>query len=189
MPIPDEREDFWAFSVSTYPSARDQFLWLQNQAGLEVNIVLLCCWAADRGRQLGAVELGAVLQAVEEWNTHVVRPIRAMRLWMKPMESNPEVKHFRNTVVALELESEKLAQGFMVDVLERGKSRSFSDGFDVVELAVINLTSYLHVSELDIGYQPQRVMAKLVSGVFRKPDGPAIIKMFQRSLDANCRVY
>tara|TARA_B100001123_G_scaffold321282_1_gene360321 strand:+ start:141 stop:698 length:558 start_codon:yes stop_codon:yes gene_type:complete len=183
MPISDEREDFWTFSVLTYPKARDEFLWLQDHAGLEVNILLLCLWAADKGRQLGGLEFSVVSKAIEDWNQHVVRPMRVMRRWMKPMATSCEIKYFRDTVAALELEGEKFAQGLMIDALATRQSRFCHDRVDPVELAVINLTTYLRACELDIGSESRRVITRMMTCVFQKSDRPAIVQMFERALN------
>lgn len=106
---------FWAFSLAVYarPGVEAACLALQERHGLDVNLLLFCCWAAARGRQLDAATLAAAEAAVAGWRNQVVRPMRALRRRLKreiagfPAEP---VDALRRRLLDLELEAERLEQ-------------------------------------------------------------------------------
>jgi uncharacterized protein (TIGR02444 family) len=106
---------FWAFSIAVYdrPGVAAACLALQERHGLDVNLLLFCCWSAAQGRQLDAKSLTAAEAAVAGWRNQVVRPMRALRRRLKreiagfPAEA---VEALRRRLLDLELEAERLEQ-------------------------------------------------------------------------------
>ena len=77
---------FWQFSLRTYakPGVEQACLRLQDRDGADVNIVLLCCWAAASGRgALGTRTLRAAMASVARWQKEVIAPLRAVRRSLK----------------------------------------------------------------------------------------------------------
>ncbi|MBB4211610.1 uncharacterized protein (TIGR02444 family) [Rhodothalassium salexigens DSM 2132] len=73
---------FWAFSLALYgrPGVAELCLTLQDEAGVDVNPLLLCCWlGAERGVRLGDRALADLLAATEAWRREVVIPVRTAR--------------------------------------------------------------------------------------------------------------
>lgn len=77
---------FWQFSLRTYwkPGVEQACLSLQDRDGADVNILLLCCWAAASGRgALGTRTLRAAMSSAKRWQTEVIEPLRAVRRNLK----------------------------------------------------------------------------------------------------------
>ena len=77
---------FWDFSLAVYPreGVESACLELQERHGLDVNLVLFCCWVGASGR--GVIEeddLDRLLAATEPWQKEVVWPIRGVRRRLK----------------------------------------------------------------------------------------------------------
>ncbi|MFT5133339.1 MAG: hypothetical protein ACI9SC_001810 [Gammaproteobacteria bacterium] len=115
-------ETFWDYSVRTYrkDNVPEACLSLQDERGVDVNMLLYCCWfGLTRGsQQLESFQ--EVFDFSENWALSVVRPLRHVRTWMK-LEGCPDPRipgesclELRNKVKGLELTAEKIQQ----DVLE-----------------------------------------------------------------------
>ena len=113
----DQVADLWAFSLATYgrPGVAAACLALQDRHGLDVNILLYCCWAGRRGRALTAGELADLRAAADPWHDSVVRPLRAARRWLKEQiaaDANSD-ERLRAEIKARELEAERLEQSIL----------------------------------------------------------------------------
>ncbi len=121
MPWPEE--PFWTYSLELYarPGVEAACLELQRRHGVDVNLVLLCCWLATRGIELDQITLARAKRAVVDWQAEVVRPLRALRRRLGATLSQPEPNtvpawwpelagDLRLRVLALELDGEHLAQ-------------------------------------------------------------------------------
>jgi uncharacterized protein (TIGR02444 family) len=88
-PSPDARADeFWAFSLDAYarPGVAAACLRLQDELGLDVNLLLLCCWLARSGRgRLSEDDLAAAEARAAPWRREIVEPLRAIRRALKAM--------------------------------------------------------------------------------------------------------
>ncbi len=71
---------FWDYASALYgrPQVEAACLELQRRHGLDVNLVLLCCWQASRGCALEPATLRRAKAAVASWQAEVVRPLRAL---------------------------------------------------------------------------------------------------------------
>ena len=77
---------FWDFSLRVYGSegVPEACLVLQERYGIDVNVLLYCCWLGASGRgTLDDGEIAAVRGAVEHWHRDVVRAVRAVRQRLK----------------------------------------------------------------------------------------------------------
>ena len=121
---------FWDYSLALYrqPAVEAACLELQRRHGLDVNLVLLCCWQASIGGALDAGRLARAQDAVASWQAEVVRPLRALRQRLKVRLAQPEpgsivarwpelAGRLRSRVLALELDGERLVQLALLDAL------------------------------------------------------------------------
>jgi uncharacterized protein (TIGR02444 family) len=142
---------FWDYSVALYrqPEVEAACLELQRRHGLDVNLVLLCCWQASCGGVLGPDTLRRLRALVASWQAEVVQPLRALRRRLKVQLAAPEPGSIvarwpelaggvRGRALALEIEGERLAQLALADALA-GVSPGASAG---VALAGANLRRY-----------------------------------------------
>ncbi|MDM7946099.1 MAG: TIGR02444 family protein [Oceanibaculum nanhaiense] len=114
--------DFWSFSLDFYgrPGVVDTCLELQDRHGLDVNLVLYCCW---RGDILAQGQIQAAIDLTAPWRTEVVQPLRALRRRLKPgfpPFPDAEALALRKRIADAELEAERLQQQAL-DALARNE--------------------------------------------------------------------
>jgi uncharacterized protein (TIGR02444 family) len=108
---------FWNFSIAVYGASavQDECLSLQDQFGLDVNLVLLCAFlGAVHGVTLTSDDIATVRQEVGQWHEQIVRPLRAVRRHLKTINLQDadaaSAADLRRQVKAAELESERIEQ-------------------------------------------------------------------------------
>jgi len=107
--------NFWNFSLQMYgrPGVAPACIALQDGLGLDVNLLLYCCWHGRACRQLAETDIRRAIAAVEGWQREVVTPLRAVRRRLKsgvaPITAG-ECEALRRKVNDLELEGERIAQ-------------------------------------------------------------------------------
>ena len=109
---------FWTFSLGYYRGAgvSEACLELQDNCGVDVNVVLFLLWQASQKRRLAAGDVKALADKVRPWQIDVIGPIRALRRKLKtdaPLLDKGSAELFRTKIKAIELESEKLQQQAM----------------------------------------------------------------------------
>lgn len=114
--------DFWSFSLDFYarPGVAEACLELQDRHGLDVNLVLYCCW---RGDVLSEAQIQAAIGLTAPWREEAVQPLRALRRRLKPgFPPFPEagVLALRKRIADAELEAERLQQQAL-DALARNE--------------------------------------------------------------------
>jgi uncharacterized protein (TIGR02444 family) len=107
-----EYSGFWAFSMAFYgrPGVAAALLALQDDAGLNINLVLFAIWFGLSGRgRLDARRIAEASRAAQSIEVEVIDPLRALRRRLKAaLES--DVQSLRESIKALEMEAEKAAQ-------------------------------------------------------------------------------
>lgn len=107
--------NFWNFSLQLYrkPGVGQACVALQDGLGLDVNLLLFCCWHGRENRALAEEDIRRAMAAAEGWQREVVQPLRAVRRRLKagvaPV-SAAECEALRRKVNDLELEGERIAQ-------------------------------------------------------------------------------
>ncbi len=135
---------FWSFTLGLYgkPGVAPALIGLQDRLGLDVNMLLYCCWTGADGRLLSRDDLKAVEAVAEPWQSEVVRPLRALRRRLKggfgamPAE---RVQSYRKRVNELEIEGEHIAQNAMGQP-PRGERQA---GASAAAAVAANLKAYL----------------------------------------------
>jgi uncharacterized protein (TIGR02444 family) len=142
---------FWDFSLALYgkPGVAHALIGLQDRLGVDVNMLLYCCWAGAYGRALSADDLAQVEAVAEPWQAEVVRPLRDLRRRLKGgFEGIPSdrVESFRRRLNELEIEGEHVAQNAMA-----GRQRGKREGGAAAPRVVANLRAYLLLRHVMIG--------------------------------------
>lgn len=114
---------FWDYSLELYrqPGVERACLDLQRRHGLDVNLVLLCCWLGTRGIEVERDWHARISAICERWQTAVVHPLRQVRDSLKAEQATPRVDDLpdrwpeltaalRQRVLAAELDGEHLEQ-------------------------------------------------------------------------------
>lgn len=153
--------DFWDFSTSVYrrKDVADTCLALQDRYGLDVNLLLYCCW---RGKILTGEEMAAAIALATPWRDEVVRPLRHLRRALKPgFPPMPEedVQALRERIAAAELDAEKLQQ----QALDAASGRKSAPK---PEAAEANLKTYLALERISADARLEALLAVLRAGAF-----------------------
>jgi uncharacterized protein (TIGR02444 family) len=113
----------WAFALAHYarPGVAEACLTLQNEAGVDVMLLLATTFAAVKHRLLLTPdEIRALNEACRLWREQIVWRLRAIRIELKtgPQPApNSATEPFRSQVKALELAAEKLENQLLVECL------------------------------------------------------------------------
>src|SRR5436190_18631940 len=109
---------FWRFSLHFYrqPKVADACIALQEEAGVDVNLLLFLLWQATQRRALTAADVKALDETIGGWRDTAVIPLRNLR---RALKSSPGLvapntaESFRTRIKAVELEAERLQQEAM----------------------------------------------------------------------------
>ncbi|MEM9254857.1 MAG: TIGR02444 family protein [Pseudomonadota bacterium] len=103
---------FWDFSLLAYQqeSVSDLCMRLQDECGLDVNLLLYAAWQADCGVRLDRQHVLQIETLIAPWRERVVVPLRGLR---QGLRDYPPAAGFRERIKGLELESEHRQQEIM----------------------------------------------------------------------------
>ena len=117
---------FWQFSLRFYrqPQVADTCIALQEERGVDVNLLLFLLWQATRKRAFTAAEVAEIERRVGAWREMTVIPLRTLRRALKsppPLVAGAAAELFRTKVKAVELEAERLQQEALYALAASGK--------------------------------------------------------------------
>jgi uncharacterized protein (TIGR02444 family) len=120
-----ETTPFWRFSLHFYRQAgvSDACIALQDDCGVDVNLLLFLFWLASDGRRLTADEVKKLDDNVRTWRELTIVPIRDTRRKLKGAATLVEPgkqEAFRNKVKAVELDAERLQQEALYEFTRSG---------------------------------------------------------------------
>jgi uncharacterized protein (TIGR02444 family) len=118
---PSPGSPFWRFSLRFYRQheVADACIMLQEEAGLDVNLLLFLLWHATQKRALSAPEVAELERRVAPWRDITVIPLRTMRRALKSppaLVAGASAELFRTRIKAVELEAERLQQEAMYEL-------------------------------------------------------------------------
>jgi uncharacterized protein (TIGR02444 family) len=122
---PSSGSPFWRFSLQFYrlPGVAEACITLQEEAGVDVNLLLFLLWHGAQERRLSNQEVERLEQSVAPWRERAVVPLRAIRRALKSPPGLVEggaAEAFRTRIKAVELEAERLQQEAMHDLVRAG---------------------------------------------------------------------
>ena len=102
----------WDYSLEVYArdGVADALLALQDEFGLDVNMLLYAAWLAARGLQLDTAHLAPLEARVAPWREQVIRPLRRLR---RQWRDYPQAGALRDALKGLELQAEQSQQALM----------------------------------------------------------------------------
>jgi uncharacterized protein (TIGR02444 family) len=111
--------EFWTYSLTSYAEqgVAESCLAVQDQWGLDVNLVLYASWLASIDRRLNEAHLAALNSLIAPWREAVVLPLRGVRRYLREL---PEAQPLREGVKSLELQAEQKQQDMMWDFFRTG---------------------------------------------------------------------
>lgn len=104
---------FWNFSLEFYRQARvrELCLWLQDEFGFDVNLLLFACWLGRESRRLHPQ--GEEWEWIRWWQRNMVEPLRELRR-VEPREGG-----LRPLLAETELKAEQCEQWWLFLARER----------------------------------------------------------------------
>jgi uncharacterized protein (TIGR02444 family) len=123
--IPTSKSPFWRFSVKFYavPGVAPACIELQDQAGVDVNVLFFLLWNATQSRTFSRAQVDDIERKIGAWRDIAVVPLRAVRRALRspPPAIAPDVAEgFRTRIKAVELEAERLQQEALYDLARFG---------------------------------------------------------------------
>ncbi|SFD75244.1 TIGR02444 family protein [Thiohalospira halophila DSM 15071] len=96
------------FAKSLYArfGVREACLYLQDEAGCDVVLVLAGAWLGAQGRRLAPLEWRALEQEAAPWREVVVEPLRSVRRHLKEQSGEPAAGDLRERVQQAEIQAE-----------------------------------------------------------------------------------
>jgi len=111
--IPPLDNPFWQYSLSVYaqPEVARLCLQLQDTWGLNVNLLLLCGWAANQGVRLSSQDFQQLKGAIAPLNQDLTEPLRQLRRSVDEMAIGDDWKaDLKKRLLSLELTMEQMQQ-------------------------------------------------------------------------------
>lgn len=120
------KSPFWRFSVKFYaePGVAQACIDLQDQAGVDVNLLFFLLWNATLNRALSEAEVAELERTIGAWRDMAVVPLRNLRRSLKsppPVMAPDDAEGFRTRIKAVELEAERLQQEAMYNLAQTGR--------------------------------------------------------------------
>ena len=143
--IPESKSPFWRFSIKFYqvPGVAPACIELQDQAGVDVNVLFFLLWLATQSRALNKEQVAEIERSIGAWREMAVVPIRNVRRALKsppPVMSAEAAEGFRTRIKAVELEAERLQQEALFQIAERGPPGSAAGS--PIEAAKASVSAY-----------------------------------------------
>ncbi len=142
---------FWDYSLRLYgaPGVSEACLKLQDEYGLDVNLILFCLWAGTEGPgRITADELATALARTAPWQRQVVERIRWLRRTLKLDElgaTRELVDQFRPAVQELEISAEHVEQLVLASLVPASRGAAGAPA------AVENLLAYFAATGVSPG--------------------------------------
>jgi uncharacterized protein (TIGR02444 family) len=136
---------FWRFSLQFYrqPGVADACIALQEESGVDVNLLMFLLWNAVQRRQFSPDQVDWIESKIAVWRESAVVPLRKVRRALKVptlLVPAPAAEAFRTKIKAMELEAERLQQAAMYDLkphVPRGEEAT-----SPVDAAGANIAAY-----------------------------------------------
>jgi len=119
---PPNQSDLWTWSLERY--ARDGVesgaLKLQDEFGLNVNLLLWACWCAGRYQPLPDLIIRKAIDLTSGWSREVTAPLRTARRFLKtpPPQVDIEMSEsLRTRIKAVEINAEQVEQSILQNLV------------------------------------------------------------------------
>lgn len=159
---------FWDWSLNVYqePEVCKACLRLQDDCGLDVNMLLFCCWTAAIGfAPLNPDLIQAARDLSRRWSLPVTDHLRAARRALKtPMDEAPAelAETLRAGILELELDAERVQQDMLEDLIQLNGEPAAEDHAPS-EIVQENLRAYVAVTGTRLGHSHRRALDHLIA--------------------------
>lgn len=162
--------DFWTWSLDRYErgGAAELLLRLQDEHGLNVNLLLWCCWSAEFFEPVPGPVLREAETRTHDWNARVTAPLRSVRRYLKKGEEDEKKprKALRKLVKDAELEAERVEQT-RLETLAIVQLAPLSAAAGAAARAAKNLQLYAEQSDAERSEEKASSSADLLPALFQ----------------------
>ena len=164
---------FWRFSLRFYrqPKVADACIALQEEAGVDVNLLLFLLWHATQSRALSPAEVADLERRIGAWRDATVIPLRAVRRALKSPPGLVEpatAEAFRTRIKQVELEAERLQQEAMYELAR--PSLLGREAPSPQDAARANIAAYAPLCRSPFPLAEIETLLAALSGLERKPE-------------------
>lgn len=172
--------DLWDFSRHFYqiPEVEGCCLYLQNQYGANVNLILLACWVGLSGRgTLSQDQFAELVQQVDVWQQQVISPLRQVRQQLKAMSGygDDTIRQLRRKVLDCELDAEHREQLMLeraLDLFFEIRNVSVHQRYEDIDSNLQHYFVLLQIPRAEALQQGQRLQQQLQR--LQQADGLAV---------------
>jgi uncharacterized protein (TIGR02444 family) len=160
-----DRTGFWEFACQLYrcQEVEESCLWLQDNADIDVVLLLCCCWA---GREYGAIDdqiMAQLLNHCQTWSSVLIKPLRTARRWLR---DQPEIDaNLYEQLKTAELAAERQLIRQLEQQLQSQIARSPTDCANTRDNAKTNIGLYLTLAGIDINTDAERTLQCLFTAL------------------------
>ena len=170
---PSAGSPFWRFSLHFYRhrNVADACITLQEQAGVDVNLLLFLLWHATQKRALSTAEISELEGRIAPWRNMTVVPLRSMRRALKSppaLVGGAAAELFRTKIKAAELEAERLQQEAMHELAI--PSLLGKDAVSLEAAARANMAAYAALCGGPFPSSPSETLLAALASLERNPE-------------------
>ena len=166
----EQVDSFWDFAAGTYrkPGVARACLSLQEQHGVDVNVLLYCCWYGYTRGTMDGPAMERILSFAEPWAENVVRPLRAARTWMKTIGcteayiAGEDCMGLREKIKRAELKAEHLQEDRMQELTE-GAVLKHPESTSQIHCTLLNVHAYLRHLKITLDSASSSELAHIVT--------------------------
>jgi uncharacterized protein (TIGR02444 family) len=164
---------FWRFSLRFYrqPKVADACIALQEEAGVDVNLLLFLLWHATLKRAFATAEVEALERRIGAWRDMTVVPLRAVRRALKTppvLVEGGAAEAFRTRIKAVELEAERLQQEAMYELARA--SPLGAEAASTEAAARANIAAYAAICRAPFSQPAVETLLAALTGLERKSE-------------------
>lgn len=159
---------FWHFSLAVQEQemAKQALLALQNKHGLNINLLLFCCWhAATNQGQLHKQEIKLLLNTIENWHESIVLKLRTIHERLKP-SNQIWANNARQEILAVEQMGEHIEQLMLIDMYSKKTPRNRRSPQQLAANACQNIGAYAAVLYINLDQHDCALAAHLLKACF-----------------------
>ena len=188
----EHQASFWDFSVRTYRKSgvAEACLSLQEQLGVDVNVLLYCCWYGCTRGTLDETAMERILAFAEPWAENVVRPLRAARTWMKTTGcteayvAGEDCEGLREEIKRAELRAEHLQEDRMQELTEEAVLKN-PEITSRISSTLLNINVYLRHLKVTLDRTSSSELAQIVTAAISGASLDAVTDSLSATLRAN----
>jgi len=163
--------EFWRYSLKLYNKSvvKNLCLDLQNQHGVNINIILFCCWYAATSRgPLSKVQIQRLVYSIDRWHCEITQELRNLRALISNLPEQTWTSDLRKEILMHELTSEHIEQLLLVQTISTPllKNHSTQQKFDN---CISSLHQYLVCLSISVDQTIYALLQKLLAEVFQTP--------------------